>query len=166
MSAISGRRLERLLLPAVIVTLVGFLIWYRQPGALTLTTVSGETITLPDERGPVLLNFWATGCPACLEEIPELERLYRKYHPKGLRIVAVAMPYDPPNRVVAFVKRRRPPYPVALDPSGRISATFQVRLIPTWILLGSDARILWRHHTGIPDTARLETLLQRHLERG
>ncbi len=165
MSAISGRRLERLLLPAVIVTLAAFLIWYRQPGALTLTTVSGETITLPDHRGPVLLNFWATGCPACLEEIPELERLYRKYHPKGLRIVAVAMPYDPPNRVMAFVKRRRPPYPVALDPSGRISATFQVRLIPTWILLGSDARILWRH-TGIPDMARVETLLQRHLERG
>ncbi len=165
MSAIYGRRLEWLLLSTLIVTLAAFLIWHSQPGALTLTTVNGEKITLPDHRGPVLLNFWATGCPACLEEIPELERLYRKYRSKGLRIVAVAMPYDPPNRVMAFVKRRRLPYPVALDPSGRISATFQVRLIPTWILLGPDAQILWRH-IGIPDTARLETLLRQHLERG
>ncbi len=166
MSTLFGRRLEWVLLLALAGLLAAaFLSRQTRPEPLTLTTVTGETLTLPDHGGPVLLNFWATGCPACLEEMPALERLYHEYRPRGLRIVAVAMPYDPPNRVMAFVERRRPPYPVALDPSGRISAAFQVRLIPTWILLGPDARILWRH-TGIPDMARLETLLQNHLERG
>ena len=164
MSAISSRIVKSLLLLIIGAAALVWLAWQDRAAPLALTTLTGETISLPSRQGLVLLNFWATGCPACLKEMPELERLYDDYRDQGLQVVAIAMPYDPPNRVMDFVHRRRLPYPVALDPLGRISEAFQVRLIPTWILLGPDNRMLWRH-TGIPDFDHLEFLLQHHLYR-
>lgn len=77
----------------------------------TFTTITGKRISLSQLRGkPVLVTFWATDCPSCLEEIPHLIDIYQHFHPLGLEIIAVAMIYDPPSRVVAMTQAMQIPY--------------------------------------------------------
>jgi len=138
----------------------------RQAPEVTLTTLSGEKITLKQLRGhPVLLNFWASDCPACLKEMPLLARIHHSYTPAGLKIYAVAMPYDPPNRTLGFLKSHPLPYPVVLDPFGRISQPFRVTAIPTSVVIAPDGTIAWRH-TGIPDLQRIQSIIETLTHRG
>ncbi|MGZ4982242.1 MAG: peroxiredoxin family protein, partial [Methylobacter sp.] len=63
---------------------------------VTFTTITGQKIALKDFRGkPVIVTFWATDCPSCIQEIPDLIDLYTQYHAAGLEMIAVAMYYDP-----------------------------------------------------------------------
>ena len=83
---------------------------------VTFTTLTGQKITLNGLRGkPVIVTFWATDCPSCIKEIPDLIDLYSQYHSSGLEMIAVAMYYDPPNHVVDMTKAKQLPYNVALD---------------------------------------------------
>ncbi len=139
--------------------------WTQQPTpapALEMTTIEGEKIRLHELPGPALVVFWATDCPACLREQPLLARLHRDFGDQGLTILAIAMPYDPPNRVVTFAKQVKPPYPIFLDPLGDIARAFgDVRLVPTQFLI-ADGKILWQKTGALEETEirnRIETLL-------
>ncbi len=153
----------------VLLLVAGGFWWLARPTpvpAVTLTTLAGKRIALNKLNGKVvLLSFWATDCPACLQERAILERIYRQFSSRGLRLYAIAMPYDPPNRVMQFVKTHPPSYLVALDPFGRISQAFEVALIPTSILISPDGSLVWRH-TGIPDLDRLQSLIENLLHQG
>jgi peroxiredoxin len=132
------------LLMAVLVVLVVVL---RMSGEaapeVEFATIKGERIKLRDLRGhPVLVAFWASDCRACLEEMPDLAALYRDYSARGFQLIAVAMPYDPPNRVLAMAEARQLPYKVALDPLGALTQAFGgVQLVPDSFLIGPDGRI-------------------------
>ena len=74
---------------------------------ISLMTIDGEELQLASLQGqPLLVTFWATTCPGCVREIPHLIELYEELAPRGLEIIAVAMDYDPPNRVLAMRKAR------------------------------------------------------------
>ncbi len=107
------------------------------------TTLQGETINIHSWKGhPVLVIFWATTCPSCIRAIPDLIKLYNDYEPKGLKMIAFSMHYDPPNRVVNAVGNYHIPYMVALDLDKSMATTFdKVRLTPAYFLLGNDSRI-------------------------
>lgn len=91
---------------------------------------------------PILVTFWASDCRSCLEEIPDLVALHQAYGNRGLQLIGVAMAYDPPSRVVALARDQALPYPIALDPLGRLSAAFGgVRAVPDSFLIGPDGRI-------------------------
>lgn len=111
---------------------------------IALHTIDGREIQLSSLRGaPVLITFWATSCASCVQEMPHLIRLYRELRPRGLEIIAVAMSYDPPDRVIRMAKARRLPYPVALDPQARLAQAFGgVRVTPTSFLIAPDGRIV------------------------
>ena len=111
---------------------------------ISLKTLDGEGIDLAALRGhPVLVSFWATTCAACIEELPHLIALYQELAPKGLKIVAVAMAYDPPNRVVAMRETQGIPYPIALDIDARIARAFgDTSVTPTTFLIAPDGRIM------------------------
>jgi thiol-disulfide isomerase/thioredoxin len=128
----------------------------RHAPDLTFSTLEGRQLRLDALRGrPVLINFWATSCASCVRELPHLAELYRELASRGLEIIGVAMPYDPPNRVVAMSRREAIPYPVALDIRGNaLSAFGGVNLTPTSILVGPDGLILDRS-TGALDMERL-----------
>ncbi|MCL7422896.1 MAG: TlpA family protein disulfide reductase [Methylobacter sp.] len=131
----------------------------------TFTTITGKKIALHELRGkPVLVTFWATDCPGCMEEIPHLIDLYRNYHDRGLEIIAVAMYYDPPNHVVTFTKDNALPYDVALDLQAEHARAFgDVRLTPTTFLITPDGSIaLQKIGAFDPDDmkTRIETLLK------
>lgn len=83
--------------------------------ALTLRDVNGGTFRLSDHKGKVLLiNFWATWCPPCRAEIPELIKKQREYRSRGLKIVGITYPPEKLSAVRKFVARVKVNYPVAL----------------------------------------------------
>ena len=110
---------------------------------VTFKTISGKDIALKAQQGkPVIVTFWATDCPGCIEEIPHLIELYNDFHSRGLEIIAVAMYYDPPNHVVAMSKARQLPYDIALDVQGEHARAFgEVRLTPTTFLIAPDGSV-------------------------
>ncbi|MGR8934345.1 MAG: peroxiredoxin family protein [Gammaproteobacteria bacterium] len=147
----------------------GAWVWLNLPAApapdVTFTTVTGKPIALKSLQGkPVLVTFWATDCPGCIEEIPHLIELYNVYHPKGLELIAVAMSYDVPSHVAAMRESKQLPYDIALDLKAEHAHAFgDVRLTPTTFLIGPDGRIQLQK-IGAFDLddmrIRIETLLQ------
>jgi len=113
---------------------------------ISLVTIDGEQLQLASLRGkPLLVTFWATTCPGCIREVPHLIELYEELAPQGLKIIAIAMDYDPPNRVLAMRNARNIPYPVALDIHAEAARAFgNVRLTPTAFLIAPDGRIIYR----------------------
>ena len=83
--------------------------------ALHLKTIDGHAFNLSDYKGKVmLLNFWATWCPPCRQEIPELIKYQREYRRSGLQVVGVTYPPESLSRVRRFARRTRMNYPIAL----------------------------------------------------
>jgi peroxiredoxin len=132
--------------------------------ASTFTTITGEKISLNELRGKVVLvNFWATSCPGCIKEMPGMIETYKQYKGKDFEIIAVAMPYDPPNYVLKFVQDRQLPFPVALDIKGEAVAAFgNVSLTPTSFLIGKDGALLEKK-IGELDFAKLKATLDKEL---
>jgi peroxiredoxin len=128
----------------------------EQAPDITVVTTTGERIPLASMRGkPLLVTFWATTCPSCMKEIPHLTDLYRELSPRGLKVIGIAMFYDPPNRVLAVQKSHNIPYIIGLDIDARVARAFgNVKLTPTTFLIASDGRVVYRK-TGSIDMNRV-----------
>jgi len=113
---------------------------------LTFRTLSGEQLSIRDATGPMLINFWSTTCSICLVEMPHMAELYLDYAGKGLQLVAVAVPYDPPNRVLELAEASGWPFPVAIDVKGEAMDAFSsVMGTPTSYLLSADGQLVKRY---------------------
>jgi thiol-disulfide isomerase/thioredoxin len=123
---------------------------------ISFTLLDGRLLALDALAGKtVLVNFWASTCDVCMREMPEMITLYQDLAPAGLEIIAVAMPYDPPNRVVETSQRMHIPYPVALDIAGKaVSAFGGVQGTPAFFLISAQGEIDTAH-TGAIDMAFL-----------
>jgi len=144
------------------------LVWInreRTAPAVTFTTLAGKPITPNDLRGKVVLvNFWATTCAVCAHELPEMVATYQTYATRGFEIIAVAMPYDRPDWVVDYARRRQLPFTVALDFDGTINRAFGgIEATPTAFLIDKRGRIV-RRTVGQPDFTELRTRIQRELD--
>jgi peroxiredoxin len=131
---------------------------------VTLTTIAGEQLTPEGLRGKVVLvNFWATSCTTCVEEMPKLVNTYRKHRERGFETIAVAMSYDPPNYVLHYAAKNALPFKVALDPVGAAARAFgDVNLTPTTFVIDRRGTIVKRY-LGEPDFAELDALIERAL---
>jgi len=113
-----------------------------QPAQLTVKDIRGRYIRLSDYRGKVVLvNFWATWCPPCRKEIPDLIRLQRQYRSRGLQIIGVTYPPQKLAEVRRFVQRARINYPVGLGTEETKSRLGRSEALPTTIVIGTDGRI-------------------------
>lgn len=132
-----------------------------------LQSIDGRKFKLSELQGkPVLITFWATTCPGCLEEQPHLVDLYNRLHGQGLEIIGIAMAYDPPNQVLALQKKRQLPYTIALDLDGSAARAFDdVRLTPTSFLVSPQGQIVYKK-IGVLDMAKLEKTIQQMLTKG
>ena len=142
----------------------------RDQGALksfppvSIATIDGRSFDAAAFEGrPVLVTFWSTTCVVCLKEMPDLEALYHRLSPRGFEIVAVSMPWDPPDEVVRLARTRGLPYPVALDVNGAIARAFgDVSTTPTHFLVGPGGEIAFRR-TGALDFAEVDDRLHSML---
>ena len=116
------------------------------PRDFTLETLetTQASLTLSELKGKaVLLNFWATWCPPCRDEMPSMEALYQRYKDSGLEIVAVNVREDS-ARVQAFMASYRLSFPAVLDADGRVSTVYGVRALPTSFLINKEGKIVAR----------------------
>ena len=101
----------------------------RQHADFALTDLSGTKWNLRALAGKVVLvNFWATWCPPCRKELPDLEALYQRFGSRGFVILAISD--EEAGKVKPFVADQKLTYPVLLDPGRKVNELFQVEGIP------------------------------------
>jgi cytochrome c biogenesis protein CcmG, thiol:disulfide interchange protein DsbE len=92
----------------------------------------------------VLLNLWATWCPPCRDEIPELQRIHDHYSKRGFEVVGVSLDEGGVDVVQEFVTDYKMTYPVVLDPQGNLANVLQTSSLPTSIMVDRNGRIVWK----------------------
>lgn len=169
-----GRRWLLLLVVLGVLALLGLLFWGLQRGpsttigtavqlnrpapAFAVTTLDGQQLRLSDLRGKVVvLNIWASWCGPCKDEAGELNRAYEQYKGRDVAFVGIAFNDDTaPMR--EFVAKYGVPYPVALDPEGKISIDLGITGVPETYLIDPQGQMTQKWIG--PITARqLTTLL-------
>jgi len=107
----------------------------------TLPTAAGTSFRLSAHRGrPIFMNFWATWCPPCLEEMPSMERLWRDQKQSGFVMLAVTVDADP--KVVApFVERHGFTFTVGLDAKMELAQIYGVRALPSSFVIDRDGQL-------------------------
>ncbi len=112
----------------------------EQENGFTLTSLDGKTYTLAGLKGRVvLLNFWATWCPPCRKEMPDMEKLYREYESKGLTVLAVSD--EDRETVERFLAKTSYTFPILLDPGRKVNDAFMVEGIPKTFLFDREGRL-------------------------
>jgi peroxiredoxin len=108
----------------------------------TLPMSDGGSFTLSAQRGKVVLvNFWATWCPPCLEEMPAMERLWRRHKDAGFVLLAVSLDSDP-KKVPPFVSAHKFTFPVAVDPKMTVAERYGVRALPSSFVIDRDGTVI------------------------
>ena len=101
----------------------------------------GEPLRLSEQRGkPVLINFWATWCAPCREEMPAMERLYRRHREHGFVLLAVSVDTDA-ALVRPFLEQHKLTFPVALDSKMSLANAYGVRALPSSFLIDRDGNL-------------------------
>lgn len=134
--------------------------WRGDPTpALMLEDMKGNSINLATLRGKtVLINFWATWCVPCVEEMPSIQNLKARLTQEKFEVLAVNVG-ESKERVEAFLKKVPVNFFILFDPQGDASRTWKVRGFPTTFILGPDGRIRY-YHVGDLDWSQ-ETIVDR-----
>jgi len=113
----------------------------RQSSDFTLTDLQGGNWHLKDLQGKVVLvNFWATWCPPCRKEMPDLQALYDKYKEQGFVVLAISD--EEAAKVSPFIVERKISYPVLLDPGRKVNDAFVVEGIPKSFVYDRNGKIV------------------------
>lgn len=110
-----------------------------------LSDLNGNTVSLSSLRGKVVLvNFWATWCPPCREEIPSMELLYQSLHSEGVELLAINIEPNGPQAVATFMEHVSFSFPVLFDVDGTVRGKFGVSKYPETFII--DAEGVVREH--------------------
>jgi peroxiredoxin len=109
-----------------------------------LVDVDGATLRLADFRGrPVIVNFWATWCPPCREEMPSMERAWVRLREQGVAMVAINVGEDE-ETVFRFTADYPVTFPLLLDRDGVVVERWPVRGLPSTFVVDPDGRVAYR----------------------
>jgi peroxiredoxin len=110
----------------------------------TLPSIDGQQVSLQQYRGKVVfLNFWATWCIPCREEMPGLEQLHQKYQSEGLVVLAIDLK-ESAEQVKTFFQKHGLSFPSLLDQQGSVFRDYLVAGMPTTYLIGRDGKLFAR----------------------
>ena len=113
----------------------------REKADFTLTDLQGKPWHLQDLRGKVVLvNFWATWCPPCRKEMPDLQALYDRFKDQGLVVLAISD--EEAAKVNPFIAERKIGYPVLLDPGRKVNEAFIVEGIPKSFVYDREGKMV------------------------
>ena len=111
----------------------------------TLRNAEGRNLRLHEQRGQVVLvNFWASWCGPCKQEMPHLNRLYGKYRSSGFTLLAVNIDDDPRHGAATAV-RWGLQFPVLLDDQKAVARLYDLRSMPATVLIDRDGRVRYLH---------------------
>jgi len=109
----------------------------------SLKNIDGKEIHLSDFAGkPVMINFWATWCPPCQKEMPEIEKFYEHYNASGLVVLSInATSQDNIDNVKETIQKNQLTFPVLLDESGQVAWQYKLNGLPTSFFINSQGII-------------------------
>jgi len=111
-----------------------------------LKSSSGENPRLSEYRGDVvMINFWATWCGPCRQEMPLLDELYARYERVGFKLLGVNID-DDSRRAMQMIEELGVNIPVLFDARKEVSKLYQVETMPTTVLLDRDGNVRYVHH--------------------
>jgi peroxiredoxin len=124
----------------------------------TLVDLNGDKVNLKTltDNGAVLVNFWASWCAPCKEEVPLLNDLHRKYRDRGITVVGVSVEEARPV-IEAFARRHPLEYPVLLDSNGAVSRRYGLIGMPMTVLIDRTGVVSLQKY-GIVDEQVIATL--------
>ncbi|WP_260292058.1 peroxiredoxin family protein [Sedimenticola hydrogenitrophicus] len=128
----------------------------------TLQDLDGNAVRLADLRGrPVIVNFWATWCPPCREEMPSMQRAWERLQPEGVALLAVNVGEDA-DSVFQFTGSYPVEFPILFDSDGSVSGAWPIRGLPTTFVVDPQGRIAYRAIGGREwdDPALLQPVLE------
>jgi len=113
----------------------------REHPEFTLKDLSGKTWTFSELRGKVVLvNFWATWCPPCRKEMPDLETLYSRFGSKGFVVLGISD--EEAAKVEPFIHERKVSFPILLDPGRKVNDLFVVNGIPKSFVYDREGKLV------------------------
>ncbi|HEY8462859.1 MAG TPA: TlpA disulfide reductase family protein [Bacillota bacterium] len=150
---------KKLLVLGAIVLLITVLVWQNTSSGnaevkagtkvgnrvldFELTGLDGKKVKLTEviaKNRVTLVNFWATWCPPCRAELPELNRFYQRYSQQQIALLGVNL-QEEPSQVKSFVKKHRVIFPVLTDPAGQVARIYNVYAIPVTFIIDQQGII-------------------------
>jgi len=132
--------------------------------SFVLEDLTGHPLSSADFAGKVVLvNFWATWCPPCKAEMPDIEQLYREFQDRGFEVIGVDIE-EKPATVRAFRDEHGLTFPLVIDPRGSVNSTYHLRGLPTSWLIDRQGilRAVWVGPLNIEKARRqIRDLLER-----
>lgn len=116
------------------------------PG-FTLQSLDGGPVSLSSQKGNVvMINFWATWCVPCRQEMPHLQALYERYQSLGFELLAVNVEKDNAAGARKWLEDTPVTFPVLFDPNNEVTKLYKVQTMPTTVLIGRDGTMRFIHH--------------------
>ena len=113
----------------------------REVDGFTLLNLNNEKVDIKSFKGKVVfVNFWATWCGPCREEMPAMERLYNKYKKRGFVILAINH-MEKKDKAINFMEEMKLTFPALLDMDGSVSKLFNVYALPSSFFIDKKGRI-------------------------
>jgi peroxiredoxin len=112
----------------------------------SLPAMSGGEVSLSDLKGQVvMLNFWATWCGPCRQEMPHLEELYQRYSDLGFTLLGVNVE-DDSSGAGKFLAATPVSFPILFDPTSQVSELYDVVAMPSTVLVDREGNVRFVHH--------------------
>jgi peroxiredoxin len=112
----------------------------------TLSSLSGPNLRLSEYQGRVvMINFWATWCGPCRQEMPALQTIYQRYEPAGFTLLGVNVDAEP-DGAMRMAKELGVSFPLLFDETKEVTRLYDVRAMPVTVLVDRDGVVRYVHH--------------------
>jgi peroxiredoxin len=113
----------------------------------TLQSNGGQPVALASLKGKVVMvNFWATWCVPCRQEMPHLQALYERYNSLGFELLAVNVEKNNAEGARKWLEETPVTFPVLFDPENQVTKLYKVQTMPSTVLIGRDGTMRFIHH--------------------
>lgn len=131
----------------VLIAAEGFAVSLREEAPdFTLKSLDGSNLRLEEYRGQVvLINFWASWCGPCRQEMPVLDRLHHRYEDTGFAVLGVNVEGDP-EMAREIVDKTHVTFPILLDDGQKVSELYSLEAMPSTVVIDRDGVIRYIHH--------------------